>query len=66
MRKNSDNNDKKKSSGLVTGLIVGSAVGSALSLVFATKKGRDTSKKISKEALEKGKGAVGGFFRRKK
>ena len=49
--------DKKdRNHDLVTGLIVGSAVGSVLSLLFSSKKGREASKNLSGQVLEKSKG----------
>ena len=53
---------KPKKSGILTGLIVGGAIGSVLSLLFATKKGRETVKKLPGDALEKGRDAIRKFL----
>jgi len=51
----------KKSNSLFTGLIVGGAVGSVLSLLFATKKGREVVKKSGDKIIETGKTAAEKF-----
>jgi gas vesicle protein len=51
----------KKSNSLFTGLIVGGAVGSVLSLLFATKKGREVVKKSGDRIVKSGKTAAERF-----
>ncbi|MDH3324801.1 MAG: YtxH domain-containing protein [Candidatus Peregrinibacteria bacterium] len=60
------NNKEKKRNGLLTGLIVGGAVGSVLSLLFATKKGRESVKKLPKDAYEKTKSTAENFLEKYK
>jgi len=46
---------KNKKGSIFTKLIVGGAIGSVLSLLFATKKGRQKTKEISQKTFDKGK-----------
>jgi gas vesicle protein len=52
----------KKRKGLITGIIVGGAIGSVLSLLFASKKNRETAKNLPKKALEKGRSTAEDFL----
>ncbi len=54
--------NQKKSTSLFTGLIVGGAVGSVLSLLFATKKGREVVKKSGDKIIESGKSVAEKFM----
>ncbi len=56
------NKNPKKPNSLFTGLIVGGAVGSVLSLLFATKKGREVVKKSGDKIVESGKSAAECFM----
>ena len=56
----------KKNTGLITGIIVGGAIGSVLSLLFATKKGRDTVKNFPKKAVKNSKGLAEKFIEKYK
>lgn len=53
---------EKQKNSLVTGMIVGGAVGSVLSLLFSSKKNRETVKKYSQKALDEGKGLAEKFL----
>lgn len=57
-----DNDEKKKSGGLLTGLVVGGAVGSVLSFLFATEERRKKTHKVSKKLLDKGKSVAEKFL----
>lgn len=61
--KNSLKSARKKNS-LVTGMIVGGAVGSVLSLLFSSKKNRDTAKNYSQKALTGGKSLAQSFLKK--
>jgi len=57
-----DQEEKKSSNGLLTGIIVGGAVGSVISLLFATDKGRKTSKSLSRKIFGKSKSTAEKFL----
>lgn len=54
------NEKKSKKGGILTGMIVGGAVGSVLSLLFASEKGREKVKDISKKGIGTVKKVLGG------